>query len=142
MTGALRADRWFAALHVSGTTGSASFPLGTVAVHTVGGGLSAGPRFALGRLTLALGAGGALGWGWVAGAASQPGIATGSGGALVATLGVRAALTVPVAPHIGLRGVVEGGTVVRGLDANVEGSAPAGLGGPYVIVGIGVGWSQ
>ncbi len=142
LTGAIRAAHWFAALHLSGAAGSASFPLGTVAVRTVGGGLSAGPRFALGRLTLALGAGGAIGWGWVSGTSSQPGIETGSGGALVATLGARAALTVPVAPHLGLRALVEGGTVVRGLDAHVEGSAPAGLGGPYVIVGIGVGWSQ
>jgi hypothetical protein len=139
------ASRWYGAVELFAAAGNASFPLGTVAMRVVGGGLSAGPRFALRRLTLDVGATGALAWGWAGGETSQPGITTDSGGALIATVGARAALTFPFAPAPGgwaLRATVEGGAVVRGIEAHVEGSDPAGLAGPYVIIGLGLSWSQ
>ena len=142
LIGAAATERWFGALALTAATGRETFALGAVAMRFVGVGLSAGPRLARGRVALALGATGELGWGWAAGEAAAPGIATGDGAALVASLGARATLAVSVSPHLQLRAAVEGGGVVHGLRAEVAGSAPAGMGGPYVIVGLGfgVGW--
>jgi hypothetical protein len=146
LIGAAATERWFGAVALTAAAGRETFPLGDVATRFVGVGLSAGPRLARGRVALALGATGELGWGWAAGETPAPGIATGDGAALVASLGARATLAVAVAPnvlpHFELRAAVEGGGVVHGLRAEVAGSPPAGLGGPYVIVGLGfgVGW--
>ena len=133
-------ERWFGAVALTADAGRESFALGAVAMRFVGVGLSAGPRITRGRFALALGATGEVGWGWASGEAAAPGVATDAGAGLVASLGARATLTAALAPHLELRAAVEGGVVVQGLRAEVEGSSPAGLGGPYVIVGLGLGF--
>jgi hypothetical protein len=138
LSGALARGRWWGAIGIFAAAGNESFPEGTVALRVVGGGIAAGPHVTLGRFGLALAATGELGWAWAEGRAPEPGVIPGSGSALVAALGGRAALTLPVEAHIGLRATFEAGGVVHGLRANVTDRTPAGLGGPYLIAGLGV----
>jgi hypothetical protein len=138
LTFSLYRHRWGLALDADATAGSRNVDLGSVDVRLVHAAISAGPRFAVGRAVIAPAATGGLGWAWVAGRASAPGVSADSGSGLVATVGVRVVLEAPTSRTVRAHVSIEGGETLRRLTANVNGTATTGISGPYVIVGVGL----
>ena len=68
----------------------------------------------------------------------MPGIGTDTGSAGVASLGFRASMEGPA--RAGLRPCValEGGGVLRGMNADQNGQTVAGMGGYYLLAGVGL----
>jgi hypothetical protein len=66
-----------------------------------------------------------------------------SGSAPLASAGGRLGIFLPTASRVSyLRGLVEAGAMIHGLDATVNGTTAAGLGGGYVLFGLGFGKSR
>ncbi|HEY6476250.1 MAG TPA: hypothetical protein VI456_06675, partial [Polyangia bacterium] len=132
--------RWQAALDLQYENGDPSVEFGDVSTSLLAGALTAGPRFSLGHVVIDLGATGRLGWCWMGGHVTEPNAIPGSGSALVASGGGRVGMLLPTAAHVShLRAFVEGGAMIHGLEAEVNGVAAAGLAGGYLLFGFGVG---
>ena len=129
--------RWQAGLDLHAATGSESFALGDVGVRTVGAGLSAGPHFAVGPADLALGLCGELGWAWIDGRSTQPGVTAVDGSGLVVSGGGRAAFEAPTSRSVRVLAIVAAGAVARPVTAAVNGAAAAGIAGAYFLFGLG-----
>jgi hypothetical protein len=138
LTFSLTRNRWGVALDADATAGSRSVDVGAVDVRLVHAAASVGPRFAVGRAVIVPAATAGLGWAWVAGRASAPGVSAGSGSGLVATAGVRVALEAPTSRSLRAHVSIEAGETLRRLTADVNGTATTGVSGPYGIVGVGV----
>jgi hypothetical protein len=135
---ALPARRWQVALDAGIAVSHNDYAAGSVGITLVGATLSAGPRFALGPVTLD--AGPAIGFGraWIKGQSDDPNVVPGSGSGFVSTLGVRAGIEAPATSSIRGCAIVEGGGTIRRLDANVGGQPGAGIAGPYLMIAVGV----
>jgi hypothetical protein len=129
--------RWGLALDADATAGSRKVDLGAVDVALVHAAASAGPRFAVGLAVIDVAATGGLGWAWVKGRATAPGVSADSGSGLVATVGLRAALEAPTSRRLRAHVAIEAGETLRRLTADVNGAATTGISGPYVVVGVG-----
>src|SRR5579871_1134657 len=135
----LARGRWMAALDLQWMVADPLVDLGDVRTQLAAGALTAGPRFALRRAIIDLGATGRFGWTWMSGHSSS-GAMTGSGSAPVASAGARLGLFLPTSAGIShLRLLVEGGAMLRGHDAIVNGVTAAALSGGYVLFGFGFG---
>jgi hypothetical protein len=131
---------WQGALDVQYLGGDPSMALGDVQTTVLAGALTAGPRLALGRVVLDFGATGRLGWCWMSGHITAPNALAGSGSALVGSAGGRLGVLLPTAAGPShLRAVVEGGAMIHGLEAEVNGARVAGLAGGYLLFGLGFG---
>ena len=134
------AESWQAALDLQYLAGDPSVDLADVRTTFIAAALTAGPRVALGRLVVDVGATGRLGWCWVSGHVTAPNTLPGSGSALVASAGGRLGILLPTAAGVShLRAVVEGGAMIHGLEAEVNGATTAGVAGGYLLFGLGFG---
>jgi hypothetical protein len=71
---------------------------------------------------------------------TDPNAIPGSGSAAVASAGGRVGILLPTAARIShVRAIVEGGAMIHGLEAEVNGAAAAGLSGGYLLFGLGMG---
>jgi len=111
---------------------------GSVDILLASATLFAGPRFALGPVGASVGPAGTFGWARISGQSGDPAVGTGEGAALVATIGLRAAIEAPAARMFRAFGYVDGGMTVRRLDAIVDGEPAAGISGPYLMLAAGV----
>lgn len=130
---------WQAA--VEGYVESANPPvtLGTVDTTFVGGALEAGRRFhPAGKTVVDLGVIGGLGVVHMDGVSTAAGSVTASGAGLEVAAGGRAAFDFWQIPHdrARLRLIVEGGEVIHGVEATVNGHDAAGLTGAYLMAGL------
>ena len=130
--------RWHAALALDGALGRPPVDLGAVTVRTLGGSITAGPRFAVGRATIDLGASAGGGWAWVRGEPSVAAVTAGAGNSFIAAAGARLAVQAPASGALRFHAAGEVGAVLRGLDADVDGTAAAGIAGVYLSVAVGV----
>jgi len=131
---------WQAALDLTGLAGDPSMQLGDVRTKILAAALTAGPRVALGRVILDLGATGRLGWCWMSGHVTAPNAVGGAGSALIASAGGRLGILLPTSAGVShLRAVIEGGAMIHGLEAEVNGAAVAGVAGGYLMFGVGFG---
>jgi hypothetical protein len=129
---------WHAALAIDGALGRPPVDLGAIAIHTLAAAVTAGPRFAVGRATIDVGASASGGWAWVRGEPSVAGVTGGSGDGFIATAGARVAVQAPSSSALRFHAAGEAGAVLRGVNAEVDGSAAAGIAGVYLSVAIGV----
>jgi hypothetical protein len=137
---ALGRRRWQAALDLQYLTGDPSVAFGDVSTRLFALALTAGPRFSLGRVVVDVGATGRLGWCWMGGHVTDPNAIPGSGSALVASAGGRVGILLPTAARMShVRAFAEGGAMIHGLEAEVNGAAAAGLAGGYLLFGLGMG---
>jgi hypothetical protein len=131
---------WQAAFDLQYLSGDPSIELGDVRTTVLAAALTAGPRVALGRVVLDLGATGRLGGCWMSGHITAPNALPGSGSALIGSAGGRLGMLLPTAAGVShLRAVVEGGAMIHGLEAEVNGAPAAGLAGGYLLVSVGFG---
>jgi hypothetical protein len=131
---------WQAALDLQYLTGDPSIELGDVHTTVLAAALTAGPRVALGRVVLELGATGRLGGCWMSGHITAPNAFPGSGSALIGSAGARLGMLLPTAAGVShLRAVVEGGAMIHGLEAEVNEVAKAGVAGGYLLFSLGFG---
>ena len=131
---------WQAALDLQYLAGDPSVDLADVRTTFIAAALTAGPRFALGRLVVDVGATGRLGWCWMSGHVNAPNTLPGSGSALVGSAGGRLGILLPTSAGVShLRAVVEGGAMIHGLEAEVNGAAAAGVAGGYLLFSLGFG---
>jgi hypothetical protein len=131
---------WQAALDLTGLAGDPSMQLGDVRTRILAAALTAGPRIPLGRVILDLGATGRLGWCWMTGHVTAPNALAGSGSALIASAGGRLGILLPTSAGVShLRAVIEGGAMIHGLEAEVNGATVAGVAGGYLMFGLGFG---
>jgi len=131
---------WQAALDLQYLAGDPSVSLGDVNTNLFAAALTAGPRFALGHVVFDLGATARLGWCWMHGHVGESNAMAGSGSALVGSAGGRVGMILPTASGVShLRAFLEGGGTIHGLEADVNGTAEAGLAGGYLLVGLGFG---
>jgi hypothetical protein len=130
--------RWHTALALDGALGQPEVDFGAVRVRMLGGMATAGPRFAVGRAAIDVGAAVSGGWAWVRGEPSVAGVTAGAGDGFVAAVGARVAVQVPASYWLRFHAAGEAGGVVRRLDADVNGAAAAGIAGAYVSVAVGV----
>jgi hypothetical protein len=64
----------------------------------------------------------------------------GSGSALIGSAGGRLGILLPTSAGVShLRAVIEGGAMIHGLEAEVNGAAVAGVAGGYLLFGLGFG---
>jgi hypothetical protein len=140
VTFSIRRARWWLGVLGEAAAGERQFDVGRVAIQSFGAGLVAGPRWTTGRFTLGAGLAGALGWARIAGQAAAPDVAAGSGAALTAALRAHVDASLSLARGLSVRGLVEGGAMLRGLDATVDGAVDAGLSGATLVVGLGLGF--
>jgi hypothetical protein len=138
--------RWCGTLSLEAMHGDPSVALGDVPTTLLAVALTVGPELHAGRTRVALGLSGTAGWAHVAGNAAAPagtGVATATASALVTAVGARTAVDVPLGATgaWSLRALVEGGAMLRGLDAQVNGAPAARLSGAYVLGGLGLGWT-
>lgn len=115
-----------------------SVPLGKVNLVFAGGSLEIGRRLHPGKTAVDLGLTGGLGFVHMDGVTSAPSSVAGSGSGLEATAGARASFDFWRIPHdrAHLRLVLEGGGVIHGVEATVNGQQAAGLTGAYVLAGL------
>jgi hypothetical protein len=130
--------RWHAALALDGALGRPSVELGAVSVRMLGAAVTAGPRFLVARVTVDIGASASGGWAWVRGEPGVTNVTPGAGNAFVAAAGARIAVQAPASSKLRVHAAGEAGAVLRGLDADVDGSAAAGIAGVYLSVAVGV----
>jgi hypothetical protein len=132
--------RWMAALDLQWLNAGSSVAFGEVDTELLALALTAGPRWSLGRLLIDLGVTGRLGWAWMSGHPSVAGATGGTGSAPIASAGGRLGIFLPTRAGVShLRALVEGGAMIRGLDATVNGATGASLSGGYLLFGVGFG---
>jgi hypothetical protein len=137
---AVARGRWMAALDLQWMVADPLVDLGDVRTQLAAGALTAGPRFSVKRSILDLGATARFGWAWMSGHATGAGVTTGSGSAPVASVGARLGIFLPTQAGVShLRAMLEGGAMLRGLDATVNGATAASLSGGYLLIGLGFG---
>ncbi len=137
---ALARGRWMAAFDLQWLVADPLVTLGDVRTQVVAGALTAGPRFSLGRSIFDLGATARFGGAWMSGHTASAGAVTGSGSAPVASAGARLGIFLPTQARIShVRVMVEGGAMLRGLEATVNGATAASLSGGYLLIGLGFG---
>jgi len=129
---------WAAAIELFIESGNPTVPLGSVDTTYAGGQLRLGRRFRLARTPFEVGAAGGLGVVHMAGVTTVPGATVESGSALVWTAGVRVAYDFWRIPNdrARLRLMLEGGGVVRGMEATVNGQDAVGVTGFYLMGGL------
>jgi hypothetical protein len=126
-------------LFAEGAAGEHGYAEGDVALQSFGAGVVVGPRWVTGRVTLAPAFVGALGWARIQGHAGEAGVTSGGGSDLTAALRARVAVAAIFVRVVSVRAFVEGGWMVRGFDATVDGARAAGLSGATLVVGLGLG---
>jgi hypothetical protein len=129
---------WQAAVEGHVESGNPHVTLGSVDTTFAGGALEAGRRFHPGKTVVDLGIVGGLGVVRMNGVSTAAGSVTASGLGLEATAGARAAFDFWRIPHdrARLRLVLEGGAVIHGVQATVNGQDAAGLTGGYLLAGL------
>jgi hypothetical protein len=132
------AGGWQAALEGHVESANPSVALGSVDTMFAGGALEAGRRFHPGKTVVDLGVIGGLGVVHMDGVTTAPRSVTGSGLGLEATAGGRAAFDFWRIPHdrARVRLLLEGGGVIHGVQATVNGQNAAGLTGAYLMAGL------
>jgi hypothetical protein len=120
--------------------GDRSYDIGAVHLRSATLGLALGPRWSLGRaVTVTAGARGEVGWAELRGEASDPSlISNASRSTAVVGAGAFAALEAPARTTLRARLLAQGGTMIRGLAADVAGTSTAGMSGPFWSVGLGL----
>jgi hypothetical protein len=131
----------YAQLDLGGDTTSGKTDLGTVSLSTVSMGLGVGPRFATRALIIDLGPRFELGRAWIRGQTNAADVRTGSGGRVVATLGLRAALEAPARTRLRPGIALEGGGVLAGTKGESDGRAVVGITGYYLIGTLAIAFS-
>jgi hypothetical protein len=123
----------YAQVDLGGDATSASTELGTVSLRSVSMGLGLGPRFAGRTFIFDLGPRFELGRAWIRGETSATNVRAGSGGGVVATLGLRAALEAPAGSRLRPGFAVETGGVLHGTRGESDGHTVVGITGYYLI---------
>lgn len=136
--------RWQAAIALEVAHGDPSVSLGDVGTSLLAATLELGPRFHLGDFGLDVGVCGSLGWVWMSGHTDNPDdVVPGAGSALATSAGARLGLDSPaLVGGVQVHAVVEGGVMLRGVDATANDSPAASLTGAYVVVGVGLAWTS
>jgi len=132
-------DHWQLGAFGNFLAGTHAYDLGEVTLQTLGAGLTAGPRLVAGRLTVSPGVVGDLGWVHIEGTPSEPGVFGRSGDGVTAGVRARLLFSWSLGRALVARALVEGGWQAKGFDALVEGERAAGLSGPTLVVGLGLG---
>ena len=122
-------------------TGSHDYAPGTVTVRSLSAGVTAGPRWTLGEFVAGASIGADVGWTWIAGQSTNPGVTTGSGSGLTGAVRARLSIERAVASSIRIRALVDGGFVVSPVDSTVDENRAAGTSGLFVLAGVGVGYT-
>jgi len=131
---------WQAAFGLDLVAGDPEVPLGDVRTGMIGAVFEVGRRVQTSHLALDIGPTASVAWMHLAGHATAPDSAAGTGSALVASIGGRLAVDVPGGPSgTRLRGLAEAGGVLEGAEAAVNGSPAAGARGFYLLLALGVG---
>jgi hypothetical protein len=128
-------------LDVGGAYSRVGSDLGDVLIGTATVGVGCGPRWQSRGAIIDLGLRAELGWAWIRGRTALPEVHTGSGAALISSVGLRAALEAPTQSTLRPRLALEGGGVLRGLTAQVDGRTAAGFDGYYLLFAIGAAFS-
>jgi hypothetical protein len=137
---ALGRGRWQAALDLQLLSGDPSVAIGDVRTTLLAAAVAAGPRFALGRMIVDVDATGRLGGCWMSGHLTDPSVMPSSGASLVGSAGGRVGILLPTSARVShLALLVEAGTMIHGLEAEVNGAAAASLSGDYLLFGFGFG---
>jgi hypothetical protein len=136
---ALGGERWQARLDGGAEAGRASVDGGRIVTRAAGVGVAAGPRFRRGAVTLDLGAGGEVAWARIAGEATAGGVAADARSALVASAGVQLRAEAPAGRALRLQARLQLGETLRGLIGAADGRPTAGISGPFVLLGLGLG---
>jgi hypothetical protein len=131
----------YAQVDLGGDTTSARTELGTVSLQSVSMGLGVGPRFATRALIFDLGPRFELGRAWIRGDASASNVRAGSGGATVATLGLRTALQTPAENRLRPGIALEAGGVLHGTRGESDGHTVVGITGYYLIGTVAISYS-
>jgi hypothetical protein len=129
---------WQAALGGHVESADPTVALGKVDTVFAGGSLELGARFHPGATALDAGVVGGVGYVHMDGVTTAPNALAGSGSGLAATAGARAAWDFWRTPldRSRLRLVLEGGAVLHGVEATVNGQHAAGLTGPSLLGGL------
>jgi hypothetical protein len=130
--------RWIVSADLAGATGTQRFDTGDVTVRLAGLGLGAGPRLPLRHAVLDLGLDVELGWAWIDGRSSAPGVRAGAGSGPIMAAAAQVAVEMPLSWPFRLRVVGQAGEVLRGLRSTVDSAPGAGITGSFVLFGIGV----
>jgi|SRR6185312_6074433 len=137
---AVARGRWMAAVDLQGLNGGSSVAFGDVDTDLLALALTAGPHWSVGRLIIDLGATGRFGWAWMRGHPNVAGPTGGSGSAPIASAGGRLGIFLPTRAGVShVRALVEGGAMIRGLEAIVNRATAANLSGGYLLLGLGFG---
>ncbi|HVU52092.1 MAG TPA: hypothetical protein VHL80_15445, partial [Polyangia bacterium] len=136
---ALARERWRVELFGEAAAGEVGYPDGDVALQSFGAGAAAGPRWVRGRFLLAPALVGAIAWARIQGEAGAPDVQMGSGDDLTAAVRARLAASAVFVRVLSVRAFLEGGLMVRGFDARVDGARAAGMSGASVVLGLGLG---
>ncbi len=129
---------WQAAVAGQVETGAPAVTLGKVNTTFAGGSLELGRRFHPRRTAVDVGLTAGLGFVLMEGVTSAANAVAESGSGLAATAGARAGVDFWHIPHdrAHARLVLEGGAVIRGVEATVNGHDAAGLRGAYLLGGL------
>jgi hypothetical protein len=129
---------WMAAVEGFIESGNPKVTLGSIDTTYAGGALMLGRRFRVARAPFEVAAAGSLGVAHMDGVTSVPGATMSAGSSLVATAGVRIAYDFWQIPHdrARLRLLVEGGGVLYGMQATVNGQDAVALKGGYAMIGL------
>jgi hypothetical protein len=112
--------------------------LGVVLLRSASAALGVGPRFAIRTLIVDLGLRAELGWAWVRGETALADVRTGAASDLIASVGFRLSLEAPAQGRIRPSLALEGGGMIRGVNAEASGQPVAGMTGYYLLAGLGI----
>jgi hypothetical protein len=112
--------------------------IGVVLLRSASVGLGLGPRLATRAVIADLGLRAELGWAWIRGDPAFSDVRTGAGSDLIASMGFRLSLEAPAQVRIRPSLTLETGGVLRGVKAEVNGQAVAGMTGYYLLAAFGI----
>ena len=132
---------WAIEAAVDGAAGSHDYEPGEVTVRSLAAGLTLGPRWTLGEYVAGASLGADIGWTWIAGQSTNPGVVTGSGSGATGAVRARLGIERTVAPSVRVRALIDGGVMVSPVDATVDDVRAAGTSGLFVLGSVGVGYA-
>jgi hypothetical protein len=120
--------------------GDHGYALGSVTLQSMGAGLFAGPRWAVGRFSVSPGLLGSVAWAHIEGRAGAPDVTARSGDGVAVALRARVLVSWGFGRSLTARALVEAGWMPKGFDALVDGARAAGLSGGSIVAGVGLGF--
>jgi hypothetical protein len=127
-------------LYFEDAQGDRHFADGTVDLKSRGAGVVVGPRWGLGRFTVSPGLVGTIAWANIDGHARAANVIARSGETVIMGARARFLLAWSFGATVTARLLLEGGWQVRGFEATVDGLPSAGMAGPSIVAGLGLGF--